>query len=350
MYGSGELSQSFCRSGAVYGSTYMLRRSPLSVSVKAAEDDAENLCVRAVVLSGEEHIGGIGDVDTEDTSKKEVVCNHVITPTTMIPRNPTNTSKRVRIHRRISIMQGKIITQQESKDSTDTEQRYAIVIPPGTRGLNNTSAIHGVAVDDSAFVAPTGKGFTVLHLTTSIVEEENASDSFCLDMLSESVQYLIKSQLSKDNGATDVATIECHHIAFSYSTDLPPSSTEIAQKPLPSGLHICHHDIQSITCDYAFREAKRIFECICPGADFLALAKKVEDSIVYRNNEDSDDERMVLSSALDIIQINVDDKTQANEESKESTIDDCKQDVSNEDSAIEDQYKMAEVDATTTNN
>ncbi len=59
---------------------------------------------------------------------------------------------------------------------------------------------------------------------------------------------------------------------------------------------------------------------------------------------------MVLSSALDIIQINVDDKTQANEESKESTIDDCKQDVSNEDSAIEDQYKMAEVDATTTNN
>ena len=31
MYGSGELSQSFCRSGAVYGSTYMLRRSPLAI-------------------------------------------------------------------------------------------------------------------------------------------------------------------------------------------------------------------------------------------------------------------------------------------------------------------------------
>jgi hypothetical protein len=65
---------------------------------------------------------------------------------------------------------------------------------------------------------------------------------------------------------------------------------------------------------------------------------------------DSDDERMVLSSALDIIQNNVDDKTQANEESKESTIDDSKQDVSNKDSAIEDQNKAAEVDATTTNN
>ena len=30
MYGSGELSQAFCRSGAVYGSTYMLRRPPLT--------------------------------------------------------------------------------------------------------------------------------------------------------------------------------------------------------------------------------------------------------------------------------------------------------------------------------
>lgn len=59
---------------------------------------------------------------------------------------------------------------------------------------------------------------------------------------------------------------------------------------------------------------------------------------------------MVLSSALDIIQNNVDDKTQANEESKESTIDDSKQDVLNEDSAIENQNKATEVDATTTNN
>ena len=72
-----------------------------------------------------------------------------------------------------------------------------------------------------------------------------------------------------------------------------------------------------------FAKPNEYLNAFFSGADFLALAKKVEDSIVYRNN--SDDERMVLSSALDIIQNNVDDKTQANEESKESTIDDSKQ-------------------------
>jgi hypothetical protein len=57
-----------------------------------------------------------------------------------------------------------------------------------------------------------------------------------------------------------------------------------------------------MTCDHAFREAKRIFNDICPGAEFLALAKKVEDSIVYKNNNDSDDEQLILGNALDMIQ------------------------------------------------
>ena len=32
------------------------------------------------------------------------------------------------------------------------------------------------------------------------------------------------------------------------------------------------------------------------------MAKKVEDSIVYKNNDDSDEERVMLSNALDMIQ------------------------------------------------
>ena len=31
MYGSGELSQAFCRSAAVYGATYLLRRAPVQI-------------------------------------------------------------------------------------------------------------------------------------------------------------------------------------------------------------------------------------------------------------------------------------------------------------------------------
>jgi hypothetical protein len=46
-------------------------------------DSINEAAVRAVVLSGEEHIGGLGNVDTDDTSKKEVFCRHV---SAMIPR------------------------------------------------------------------------------------------------------------------------------------------------------------------------------------------------------------------------------------------------------------------------
>lgn len=300
MYGSGELSQAFCRSGAVYGSTYMLRRSPVSISVNGG-NETNKLEVSAVTLSGEEHIAGFSDVDTDDTSSKEVPCSHVIVPSTMMPKKLlTNKSKRIRMYRRISIVKGALVNQQDNQDSDeDQEQRYAVVIPPGTRGLNNASAVHGVVVDDSAFVAPARQGYTVLHLTTSVLESEADTESRCLDILAKSVQLLIESQ-SSESSDKDRAN-ECHHISFSYSIDIAIPSEESQDDPVASGLHICYRDTQSITCDYAFCEAKRIFDMICPDADFLALAQKVEDSIVYKNNDDDDDERVVLSNALDMI-------------------------------------------------
>jgi hypothetical protein len=72
MYGSGELSQAFCRSGAVYGSTYMLRRSPLAIVL---DEGAKH--VKGVLLSGEERIGGMYDLDTNDVSEREFPCKHV---------------------------------------------------------------------------------------------------------------------------------------------------------------------------------------------------------------------------------------------------------------------------------
>lgn len=300
MYGSGELSQAFCRSGAVFGSTYMLRRSPLSISMENV-DDGKHVIVKGVTLSGEEHIG-FGDIHTDDTSQKKIMCSHVIVPSTMIPKNLlTKTTIQTRVYRRISILTGSLITHKENNGSADDkEQRYAVIIPPGTPRLDNTSAIHCVVADDSVFVAPPRKGYTVLHLTTSILESENVDDAQCVDILAKSVQFLIDSQPYEAE-----TTRECHHISFSYLTDIILSTQESENKPISSGLHVCFRDIQSNTCDYAFREAKRIFHEICPDADFLALAKKVEDSIVYKNNDDSDEEIMMLSNALDMIQDDV---------------------------------------------
>eukprot|EP00986_Skeletonema_menzelii_P013851 scaffold8517_cov89-Skeletonema_menzelii.AAC.1 len=74
MYGSGELSQAFGRSGAVYGSTYMLRRPPLRITLEQGSSR-----VSGVVLGGE----GIAGFDDDDLDQ-EILCEHVIVPGTMI--------------------------------------------------------------------------------------------------------------------------------------------------------------------------------------------------------------------------------------------------------------------------
>jgi RAB protein geranylgeranyltransferase component A len=289
MYGSGELSQAFCRSGAVYGSTYMLRRPPLRITLEEGSPR-----VRGVVLGGE------GILGFDDGLDQEILCEHVIVPTTMIDPSVLRNTVRTRTYRRISILRGKLVTAEPEQNDTDnsskTEQRYAIIIPPGTRGLSNQSAIHGIAVDDSVCVSPRGKQYTVLHLTMTSPEDSDSHDVFD-ETLGQAVQHLIASQLSTNEETSPV--VECHHVSFSFTSD---SSDNITEDNQTSGLHIAYRDTQSITCDSAFREAKRIFDKICPDADFLGLAKKVEDEIVYRNEEDSDDEKVVLESAVTMIE------------------------------------------------
>ena len=289
MYGSGELSQAFCRSGAVYGSTYMLRRPPLRIIL---EKDSPK--VGGVVLGGE------GMVGFDDGIDQEILCEHVIVPSTMIDPSVVRNAVRTRTYRRISILKGKLVTaEREQNDgdiSSETEQRYAIIIPPGTRDLSNESAIHVLALDDSVCVSPRGKQYTVLHLTMTSPEDCDSHDVFD-ETLGRAVQHLIESQLSTNEEASSVE--ECHHVSFSFTSDSPNDITEDNET---TGLHIAYRDTQSITCDSAFREAKRIFDKICPDADFLGLAKKVEDEIVYRNEEDSDDEKVVLESAVTMIE------------------------------------------------
>ena len=287
MYGSGELSQAFCRSGAVYGSTYMLRRPPLRITL-----DKTSNGVSGVVLGGE----GFEGFD-DDKKEQEISCDHVIFPSTMVESSILLDTVRTRTYRRISILKGKLIAAEQDENDSDNsvsaEQRYAIIIPPGTRGLSNQSAIHGVAVDDSVCVSPRGEQYTVLHLTMTS-PQDSCSHEECDETLSQAVQHLIKSQTQ-----TSSLVSEYNHVSFSFASDSP--NDNIDENEI-SGVHIAYRDTQSITCDSAFREAKRIFEKICPDADFLDLSKKVEDEMVYRNEDDSDDERNVLESAVTMIE------------------------------------------------
>lgn len=281
MYGSGELSQAFCRSGAVYGSTYMLRRSPLAVIT----DDSK--VVKGIVLSGEEHIGDANEISTDDIKDKSISCKNVIVPSTMMPSSMAH-ERQARIYRRVCILRGSLIRD----DSGDDEQRHAVVIPPHTTSVDNMSAIHGVVFDESSFVAPSGKGYTLVHLTTSKQEGDATPDDVFVSSLERAYQMLVLSQEQTEDNNKLIE--EIRHISFSYATGGEPPNCL-------SGLNVCHREGQSLTIDYAFAQARKIFETICPNTDFLGLSKTVEEAILYRDKEDSDDEQDVLESAVDML-------------------------------------------------
>lgn len=257
LYGTGELSQAFCRSAAVHGGTYLLRRAIKKVLL----DDDNGTYIRGVLLDQASF-----EDENEEGKQKEIPAQHVVVPSDSIAMKKDATS-RSRVLRRISILSGKLpinVYAGNNVDSSSNEMRNIIIVPPGTIG--NSNVIHGIVLDENTNVAPLyiGEDFsaTVLHLTT-VIEEEGIANDDEEDILHKTVQSLIKSQ-----GECDVE--EIYHLSFSFN-----STNDVSGDTFPrgviKGLHVCDRRGQSITVESAFREASTIFKKIsyCDGSPFF---------------------------------------------------------------------------------
>ena len=255
MYGSGELPQAFCRSAAVHGCTYLLRREPKSVQV------VDNV-VTGVTVSGV-------DASKED---KIIACDLAIVP----PMERVGKAPR-HLVRRVSIISGKIVTESE-------EQRHVILVPPKAT-FGNDNAVHGLVLDCSVRVAP--PGCSLLHLTTVV---EGTVD---VSILERVVNALLPDDI-----------VEIYHLAFSYILHEP-----IDPSQLPSGLVVCEQVGQTLSADDTFLAAKEMFEQICPGVEFLSLSREMKDVITKNmvGREEEDEEREVLDKAANML-----DSTQQN--------------------------------------
>jgi Rab proteins geranylgeranyltransferase component A len=103
LYGSGELAQAFCRSAAVYGATYLLRREPLGIVLQQDNDDEDgnnqdcvhSRCVCDIVLNGPAARSLSDDSpETSTTSRpnKRIACSHVVVPRGSIHSSQSGTS------------------------------------------------------------------------------------------------------------------------------------------------------------------------------------------------------------------------------------------------------------------
>lgn len=305
MYGSGELSQSFCRSAAVFGATYLLRRAPLAIRINLEEEDVgQNRRVRGVVLARAPDDGGLQE-------GKLVRCSHVIVPSNSITASGAiQTGKpKLRTLRRISILKGRVIP------SDTGEQRHVIFIPPKAL-CDNTHVIHGILLDESVCVAPIG--CSLLHLTTTVMENSNddkpENDVAWIALLERAQQSILKSHdaMTKD-------MVEVYHVCFShqcFNEAPPPKDSSVT----PAGLHICHHTGQAFTADVAFEEAEQIFVELCPGMEFLGLATSMGQEVNDRAAErryGEDNEKFMLDSALGMIRQEIKEVTTAAAEAEE---------------------------------
>ncbi|KAL7581297.1 hypothetical protein ACA910_006062 [Epithemia clementina (nom. ined.)] len=354
LYGSGELSQAFCRSAAVYGATYLLRRSLAGIAIATAttaaqppeeeeeEEDGDGIArpppakVTGVWLQPPQpeesgnHEKNISEQEEESMTSgtfiKHVACQHVIVPETALSFG-SNTSNNSNIHnngsgvmkrrvlRRISIVRGKPLVS-----SPDQQQRLAIILPPAPQPQGegkhqhqqgNPYTIHGLVLDESVHVAPFLSvkepliGCSVVHLSTVVDVHDNDSDSDDSAVVDDSVlQRAMETILAqqrqerltkKQNGGGivyDDDDDDCQEI-FHVSFSIP-----VFQEGEPSshlgatnGLHIVHRPAPGLVLDTAFEQAKAIFDKICPNQEFLVLAEEIDTMVKERfGDRNADDD------------------------------------------------------------
>ena len=270
MYGSGELSQAFCRSAAVFGATYLLRRAPIGITVTASEKQVGSVMVTA----------------ENQSNPKTIACSAVVVPSTCVPSSIfTSAPKRERILRRISILNGKLIPSV-----TEGEDRHVLFIPPKSKNIGNSHAIHCVTLDDSVQVSPSG--CTIMHLTTT-VDCDADSDVVDASILNKACQAILKAHKGE-------VVEEVYHVSYSHEVVLPDTCEAEA---IPDGMFLCRHNGQVLTADVAFEQAQQIFSQICPGMQFLGLSEELDACIRERAAERgfADEEKYMLDTALDMI-------------------------------------------------
>lgn len=281
LYGSGELSQAFCRSAAVHGGTYLLRRGVNSIKF----DSTGNLST--VKLSGYEYD------ESFSFPEKELKTKNVVLPAQML-KSKENTSNALRLHRRICVIRGKLVKNESSDLFSETEQRNIIIVPPGDDTIGNKNVIHGLVLDESMNVAPIPFGGVSLSILYLSMLQEDSKDDSGTSTLAEASTILCGEECS-----------EICHIAFSHLVDNAIES----YLSYPEGVHLSTSRGMSFTVDSSFVEARRIFDSICPDEDFLKLSSAMDELIKERKvSEEEDEEVKMLESAMEMANIS-NDKT-----------------------------------------
>jgi len=278
IYGSAELPQSFCRMSAVWGGTYVLRRSIRRLFYASPISSLEQL-----QQQGRKKVMAV-----EDSTGRVFTCGAFVCNAEDWPQGNMVQSSSF-IVCRVSVCSSSVLPQGLS----------LAVIPPRTNSLNNEHAVYVYQMDSSVQVAPEGL-FLVYSVTT--VDNYMPDDSHSVQ---ETARLMTDVMTLLQRTNTSAAFQE-----LCFATSVRP----LYQQQLLLGGHcddilaenvaLCGETCLDLQIDGLFERAKCIFSKLFPDEEFLSSHEQSDESgggggREGGNGEDEDgDEEAYLESVL----------------------------------------------------
>ncbi|XP_019625090.1 PREDICTED: rab proteins geranylgeranyltransferase component A 2-like [Branchiostoma belcheri] len=244
LYGPGELPQCFCRMCAVFAGIYCLRRAARELII----DKDSNKCKGIVCTEGQ-----------------RISCRWMVMQGTYVPqvcRKPESPAG--------SVSRGIFFTDRSMKAS-ENEQITLLSVPPA-EGSN--FPVRAVELGNGASACP--KGMFVVHLTSQGTGSAQAELQPAAEQL---FQPLDKEDADTESEKPKV--LWCVYFNQLDTTDCDPGTLYTG---LPENIVVTSGPGVDLGYEHAVQQARRLFEQMCPGEEFLPAAPNPED-IIYEDDD-----------------------------------------------------------------
>lgn len=253
MYGISETAQAFCRLTAIFGGVYMLRCKPKKFLLQPGTTTESSKISHVVV--GED---------------QAIDCQFVVSNLDYLP---TKDREGLRYSRAILVVEGKV--------HPDTVIDFT-VIPPDRFG--NSHPVYLIHTDGNAGSSPDGKGWLSLFLKKKKrpldVKPKQSPDVFYLSTLShhqtakEDLQAVVDAYFAPRTEGEEAGTKPNLLYSLYYSQRVRESDWQG-----PENLLTVPDADQNLTHEDCVAVARRMFESMFPGEDFLPPTPRPEEAL-----------------------------------------------------------------------
>ncbi|XP_033118183.1 rab proteins geranylgeranyltransferase component A 2-like isoform X2 [Anneissia japonica] len=244
LYGSGELPQCFCRMCAVFNGIYMLRCPGKGLIV-----DAENKCKGIISSDG-----------------RRLICKNVIMDHSFRP--PLASASTTTLISRVVLMTDRSILP------TDQEEISLLTVPPIE---GSPQPIQVIELPFGTYACP--KDIFLVHMTC------RSHGSTAKEDFQEIIKLLFQPLNTDDDPeSTKPKVLWSMYFNMVDATDI---EDDILHTGLPINAEVTNGPGLSIGYEHAVEQAKRIFEKLCPGEDFLPAVPDPDDIIIENQSHDN---------------------------------------------------------------